>query len=111
MAETLGFVGVGRMGGRMSQRLINAGYSLVFCDTNDAAAKPLVDAGAKRLDSAAAVASEAEIVIISLPTPQIVEACALGPKGVIEGTKVKIFIDTSTTGATYAKKIAAALAK
>jgi 3-hydroxyisobutyrate dehydrogenase-like beta-hydroxyacid dehydrogenase len=111
MAETLGFVGVGRMGGRMSQRLLKAGYSLVICDTSDEVAKPLVDLGAKRVDSAAAVASEAEIVLVSLPTPPIVEACALGPKGVIEGTKVKYFIDTSTTGATYAKKIAAGLAK
>jgi 3-hydroxyisobutyrate dehydrogenase-like beta-hydroxyacid dehydrogenase len=111
MAETLGFVGVGRMGSRMSQRLIKAGYSLVICDTSDEMAKPIVDLGAKRVDSAAAVASEAEIVLVSLPTPPIVEACALGPKGVIEGTKVKIFIDTSTTGATYAKKIATGLAK
>jgi len=42
MAEnTLGFVGVGRMGGRMARRLIQAGYSLVICDTSDDAVKPL----------------------------------------------------------------------
>src|SRR5690349_7181787 len=111
MAETLGFVGVGRMGGRMATRLIKAGYALVIYDTSDSVVKPLVELGAKRLDSAAAVASAAEIVLVSLPTPPIVEACALGPKGIGEGTKVKIFIDTSTTGSTYAKKIAAGLAK
>ena len=111
MAEsTLGFIGVGRMGGRMAQRLINAGHALTIFDTSDAAAKPLVDLGARRVDSAAAVASEAEIVLVSLPTPPIVEACALGPKGVGEGTRVKYFIDTSTTGSTYAKRIAEGLA-
>jgi 3-hydroxyisobutyrate dehydrogenase-like beta-hydroxyacid dehydrogenase len=111
MAEsTLGFIGVGRMGGRMSNRLIKAGYSLVIFDTSDDAARPLVELGARRVDSAAAVASEAEIVLVSLPTPPIVEACALGPKGVGEGKKVKYFVDTSTTGSIYAKRIAAGLA-
>jgi 3-hydroxyisobutyrate dehydrogenase-like beta-hydroxyacid dehydrogenase len=106
----LGFVGVGRMGGRMSRRLIDAGYALTIFDTSDDAVKPLVDLGARRVDSAAAVASAAEIVLVSLPTPPIVEACALGPKGIGEGTKVKYFVDTSTTGSTYAKRIAAGLA-
>ena len=36
---------------------------------------------------------------------------ALGPKGVIEGSQVKIFIDVSTTGSVYAKRIAEGLAK
>ena len=107
--KTLGFIGVGRMGGRMAKRLIEAGYALTICDTNDDAAKPLVELGARRVDSAVAVASAAEIVLVSLPTPPIVEACALGPKGVGEGTMVKYFIDTSTTGSTYAKRIAAGL--
>ena len=72
--------------------------------------KPLLDAGAQRADSPAAVASAAEIVLASLPTPPIVQAVALGPKGIIEGTRVKIFIDTSTTGASYEKRVAQGLA-
>jgi len=108
--QTIGFVGVGRMGGRMARRLIEAGYGLAVFDTTDAAVAPLVALGAKRLDSAAAVASEAEIVLASLPTPPIVEAVALGPKGIAEGSRVKIFVDMSTTGATYAKRVAEGLA-
>jgi 3-hydroxyisobutyrate dehydrogenase-like beta-hydroxyacid dehydrogenase len=108
--QTIGFVGVGRMGGRMARRLLEAGYGLAIYDTTDAAAAPLVASGAKRLDSAAAVASEAEIVLASLPTPPIVEAVALGPKGIAEGSRVKIFVDMSTTGATYAKRVAEGLA-
>lgn len=108
--NTLGFVGVGRMGGRMARRLLQAGNGLVIFDTNDAAAGPLVEAGARRVASAAAVASETEIVFASLPTPPIVHAVALGPGGVVEGSKVKYFVDTSTTGAVYAKRIAEGLA-
>lgn len=111
MAEhTLGFVGVGRMGGRMAKRLLQAGNGLVIFDTSDAAAGPLVEMGARRVASAAAVASETEIVFASLPTPPIVHAVALGPGGVSEGTKVKYFVDTSTTGAVYAKRVADGLA-
>ncbi len=107
---SIGFVGVGRMGSRMARRLMAAGYPLTIYDTSDAAAQPLVEGGAKRAESPAAVASAADIVFASVPTPPIVEAVALGPKGVIEGTRAKIFIDTSTTGATTAKRVAEGLA-
>ena len=58
--ENIGFIGVGRMGGRMARRLIQAGHPLTIFDTNDAAARVLVDLGAKRVDSAKAVASACE---------------------------------------------------
>lgn len=107
---SIGFVGVGRMGARMVARLIKAGYSLTIYDTNKAAMAPLVDLGAKPADSPAAAASAAEIVLASVPTPPIVQAVALGPKGIVEGSRVKIFIDVSTTGATVAKTVAEGLA-
>jgi len=102
----IGFVGVGRMGARMAARLINAGYALTIYDTNKAATAPLIELGAKPADSPAAVASAAEIVFASVPTPPVVQGVALGPKGVVEGSRVKIFIDVSTTGATVAKAVA-----
>src|ERR1700690_3193228 len=110
MAEqNIGFIGVGRMGGPMARRLIEAGYQLTIYDTSEVVMQPLLAKGARRVDSPAAVASVAEIVIASLPTPPIVQAVALGRKGVIEGTKVKILNDVSTTGAVYAKKVAEGL--
>jgi 3-hydroxyisobutyrate dehydrogenase-like beta-hydroxyacid dehydrogenase len=98
------------MGGRMARRLIQAGFPLTIYDTADAAAEPLLKMGARRAASPAEVGSAAEIVLVSLPTPPIVEAVALGPNGIAEGSRVKIFIDTSTTGAIYAKRVAAGLA-
>jgi len=107
---SIGVVGVGRMGARMAVRLIKAGYELTIYDTNKAAVTPLVELGAKPADSPAGVASAAEIVFASVPTPPIVQAVALGPKGVVEGSRAKIFIDVSTTGATVAKAVAEGLA-
>lgn len=106
----IGFVGVGRMGSRMACRLIPAGYDLTIYDTSDAAVQALVAIGARGADSAAAVASAAEIVLVSLPTPPVVEAVALGPKGIAEGSRVEVFIDLSTTGPTVAKRVAGGLA-
>jgi 3-hydroxyisobutyrate dehydrogenase-like beta-hydroxyacid dehydrogenase len=108
--ESIGFVGVGRMGVRMVRRLIQAGYPVTIYDTSANAMAPLLELGAKRADSPATVASAAEIVFASVPTPPIVQAVALGPKGVIEGSRVKIFIDVSTTGATVARVVAEGLA-
>jgi 3-hydroxyisobutyrate dehydrogenase-like beta-hydroxyacid dehydrogenase len=110
MSEHLGFVGVGRMGGRMARRMIQAGHKLTIFDTSDAAVKPLTDMGAERADSPAAVASACEIVIVSLPTPAVVHEVALEANGIAEGKRVKIFVDMSTTGASYARKIAEGLA-
>jgi 3-hydroxyisobutyrate dehydrogenase-like beta-hydroxyacid dehydrogenase len=107
--QQLGFIGVGRMGGPLARRLINAGFALTIFDTNKNAVESFVAMGAHAAGSAAAVASACEIVITCLPTPSIVHKVALGPEGIAEGSRVKIFIDMSTTGATYAKRIAEGL--
>src|SRR6202012_1805159 len=109
--QMIGFVGVGRRGGPMVRRLLQAGFDLTIYDKSEAVIAPLVELGATRADSPVAVASAAEIVLASLPTPPIVQAVALGPNGIGEGTKIKIFIDVSTTGSTVAKRVAEALAK
>jgi 3-hydroxyisobutyrate dehydrogenase-like beta-hydroxyacid dehydrogenase len=111
MADRLGFIGVGRMGGPMARRLIEAGYALTLFDTSEAALKPLVERGAEAAASPEAVASAAETVLVSLPTPDIVRQVALGPGGVASGTRVKTFIDLSTTGPRMAATIASSFAE
>lgn len=108
--KELGFIGVGRMGIHMAGRLIDAGYGLTIYDINETAMARLEQRGAKRAASAAAVASAADTVLVSLPTPDIVRAIALGDAGVIGGSKVKTFVDLSTTGPKIAQEVAAALA-
>jgi 3-hydroxyisobutyrate dehydrogenase-like beta-hydroxyacid dehydrogenase len=98
------------MGGLMAGRLLDAGHTLSIFDTSEAALAPLVARGCKRAASAAVVASDAEIVFASLPTPAIVERVALGEDGAIRGTKIKTFIDMSTSGPRAAQRVAAGLA-
>ena len=104
--QLLGFVGVGRMGGPMSSRLLDAGYSLCVFDTNPDAVKPLVARGARAAASPADVASTARIVLMSLPTPAVVHSVALGTNGIAQGTSVKVLIDLSTSGPGMATTVA-----
>ena len=77
-------------------------------DTNADAVKALVDRGAKSAASAEAVASAADIVLMSLPTPPIVQSVSLGEGGILRGSRLKTLIDLSTTGPSVAKVVAKA---
>ncbi len=108
----LGFVGVGRMGGPMASRLLDAGYRLCVYDVSEEATRPLVARGARLAASPVEVASTAEIVLMSLPTPDVVREVALGGNaGLINGSTVRTVIDLSTTGPGTATEVAARLAE
>src|SRR5215469_8612536 len=97
--KTLGFVGVGRMGSHMARRLAAAGHKVVVYDADPRALQRAAEHGASAAHSPADVASQAEIVMASLPTPDIVKAVALSAKdGLVAGSAIKVFIDLSTTG-------------
>ncbi len=108
-AGRVGFVGVGTMGGRMAARLLDAGFELIVYDTSEAALAPLLARGARRGGSPAEVASVVETVLASLPTPAVVRAVALGENGVAAGSRVKTFVDLSTTGPRVAVEVASGL--
>lgn len=101
----IGFIGVGKMGFPMARRLIEAGHRLTVYDTRREAVDALVALGARAANSVREVADGVETVLASLPTPDIVQAVAVGKGGLIEGNRVRRFVDLSTTGATMAKRI------
>ncbi len=107
--KALGFIGVGRMGSHMSRRLVAAGHKVVVYDVDPRALQQATEAGASAAHSPADVASQAEIVMASLPTPDIVKTVALSSNGVVAGRKVKTFIDLSTTGPRVASEVAKGL--
>src|SRR5262245_21147897 len=98
MGEHIGFIGLGRMGSAMAGRLIDAGHTLTVYDVSEPAVAAFTARGATRAASPKEVADAAEVVIASLPSPVIVQETALGPSGVIHGSKINTFIDVSTTG-------------
>ena len=111
VGELLGFIGTGRMGGPMASRLLDAGYSLCVYDKQAEATAELVARGALLARSPDEVASTAEIVLLSLPTPDILKAVALGENGVGLGNRVRTVIDLSTTGPGIATIVAQGLSE
>ncbi|HEY5166908.1 MAG TPA: NAD(P)-dependent oxidoreductase [Pseudolabrys sp.] len=106
----IGFIGLGNMGQPMARRLIEAGHRLTVFDTRREAVDQLAALGAIAAASAADVADKVETVMASLPTPAIVQAVSTGDGGVIQGKRVRRFVDLSTTGARAAAANAAVLA-
>jgi hypothetical protein len=110
MSRPVGFVGLGQMGGPMTRRLLAAGHGLVVHDVRREAVEGLVAAGAKPAASPAEVAARAEMVLVSLSTPEVVREVALGPDGLIRGSAIRTYVDLSTTGQAVAVEVATALA-
>lgn len=108
--QTIGFIGLGTMGEPMARRLAEAGYQLTVYDLSQPAVDRLRLLGAQQANSPADVATQSEIVFASLPTPDVVQRVVLGEDGIASGTKVRVFVDLSTTGPRVAKQVGAALA-
>lgn len=108
---TLGFVGLGTMGGRMVQRFLNAGYRVVGHNRTRGRAEWLIDAGMIWADSAQAAAAKADVVLSMVANDEALKAVALGPDGIKDGLGPgKIYIDMSTVGPDTIREVAAALA-
>jgi 3-hydroxyisobutyrate dehydrogenase-like beta-hydroxyacid dehydrogenase len=107
----IGFIGLGKMGYHMARRLIEARHTLTVFDTQKAAVDRLVAMGAQAASSPKDVADRVETVMASLPSLQVSLEVATGKDGVIEGKKVKRFLDLSTTGSQMAVRIHDLLAR
>ncbi len=90
----VGFIGAGRMGFHMVRRLIEAGHYVIVFDASSDAVTRAQKVGASVAASPAEVADRVETVMVSLPTPDIVQAVA---KAVSGGKKIKRLVDLSTT--------------
>lgn len=106
----VGFIGLGNMGFPMACRLIAEKHDVVAFDTRSEALERVVALGARRVSSPKEVADRADTVLASLPTPGASLEVATGPAGVIEGARVKRYVDLSTVGSQMAVQIHAMLA-
>lgn len=103
----VGFVGLGTIGSVVASHIQRAGHAMVVYDLVEASARPLVDAGARLAESAAAVARQCPVVFTSLPGPREVEAVALGADGLIHGLRDGgIYVDLSSSSAELIRRIA-----
>ena len=92
----LGWLGTGRMGLALAQRLLAADCDVAVYNRTRAKAEPLEAYGAKIVNSAAELADR-DIVFATVGTPQDLLDAVLGPDGLISGGSApQIMVDCST---------------
>lgn len=108
MTGAVGVIGLGNIGGRVAEVLLTA-YDVVVYDVDPAPMEALEENGARPVGSAKAVAEKADIVLLSLPSDEALEAAALGDDGAVDGLSAgDVLVDTSTVSPGTSDRVAAA---
>jgi 3-hydroxyisobutyrate dehydrogenase len=105
---SIGFVGLGHMGGNMAARFLAAGHTVYGEERHRAGAEELVRHGLQWRDTPREVAGAADVVFTSLPDDGVLEAVASGPDGILAGLAAgKIWVDLSTVSPRASSELSA----
>ena len=109
--QRVAVIGLGNMGAGMALSLQRAGFSVSGFDPSPAAREALAGKGITLLDSLAELVALAQVIVLSLPTSDIIERVVLGEEGIVAHVRQPtILLDTSTADPTSTRRIAEALA-
>ena len=94
---TLGFIGLGALGGAIATRLLGAGHQLAIWGRTSTKLTPWLDAGATFAESPAALAGECETVFLCVSDTAAVEQVTFAAEGLVVGARPgTIVVDHST---------------
>jgi 3-hydroxyisobutyrate dehydrogenase-like beta-hydroxyacid dehydrogenase len=106
--SSIGFVGLGNMGGNMAARLLAAGYPVSGWQRSRERARHLIEEGLQWCETPRQVAETVEVVITSLPDDAVLKEVATGPDGILAGLgEDRIWIDMSTVSPQASRELAA----
>ena len=110
--STIGFIGVGNMGGPMARNLLKAGHAVAVFDLVPEAAARCVAAGATAAATVGDAIRAAEIIVTMLPAGKHVREVYLGAAGVLAAARPgTLLIDSSTIDVESARSVGAAAAR
>ena len=102
----IGFIGLGNVGGKLASSLLRNNFDLTVRDLDERLTKPLKDLGAKVAKSAKELAEQTDLIITSLPSPEISAEVMEGSDGIIDGlSENKIWLEMSTTDENEVKRL------
>ena len=106
--QRFGFVGLGNLGRHLAASLLRAGFPLTVNDRDEAAALPLLEAGAVWAASPKDVAAASDTVFTCLPSPKVVADVLCGESGLLAGfAPGGTWIDSSTNDRHELQRLAA----
>ena len=110
--DTVGLIGLGKMGCPMAGHLIAHGFQVTGCDPDAAARERAKALGARIAQSAREVAQASDLVIIVVGFDSEVEDAVFGKDGILAGAGPGLVVAVgSTIAPRYARKLAARLAE
>ncbi len=103
----LGYIGLGAMGGRVTKRLLDAGYTVTGYNRTKSKAQWLLNAGMQWADSPRAVAESADVIFTMVANTNALHEVLTGSDGILDGLGPgKIYIDMSTVSPNASRKLA-----
>jgi 3-hydroxyisobutyrate dehydrogenase-like beta-hydroxyacid dehydrogenase len=105
--ETIGFVGLGHMGGSMASRYLAAGYPVCGEARSKEGLEQLLADGLAWRDTPREVAESADVVITSIPNDDVLREIASGEDGILAGLEDgKVWVDMSTVSPGASREVA-----
>lgn len=108
--QKIGWIGTGKMGGRMAKRLLERGYPLAVCDVVRENKAELLQLGAEDCPSPAVLAESADVLISIIPNQFVLEEIVCGENGILRTMRAgQIFADMSTVDPQTSSRVAKAV--
>ena len=102
----IGFIGLGNVGGKLAGSLLRNNFDLTVRDLDESLTNPLKDLGAKVANSPKELAKQTDLIITSLPSPEISAEVMEANNGIINGlSENKIWLEMSTTDENEVKRL------
>ena len=102
----IGFIGLGNVGGKLAGSLLRNNFDLTVRDLDESLTNPLKDLGAKVANSPKELAEQTDLIITSLPSPEISAEVMEANNGIINGlSENKIWLEMSTTDENEVKRL------
>jgi len=103
----LGYIGLGAMGSRMANRLLDKGHAVVGYNRTRSKAQWLIDRGMKWGDSPRAIAQSADVIFVMVTDSKALEGVSDGPDGFLAGLRQgSVIVDMSTVSPAVSRAVA-----
>src|SRR5689334_13022805 len=101
--RSVGMVGTGNMGGRMTRRMVAAGHRVLAVDADPSRIPACGAAPAKDL---AELAASCDVIMLSLPDSSVIESVIANPGGLLEHARAgQVIVDLSTANPASTRRL------
>lgn len=97
LTQSVGVIGLGRMGSGIANHLVDEGYTVLGYDVGERARAAARETGVEVFDSPAKVAARCDVVLTSLPTPDTVTAVYTASDGLLAADDPFVALEMSTS--------------